>query len=282
MAAPGVGARATRQGWARAAREYAPRPVIPLKDYNPTRRFPYVTVLIIAANVLVFLFIQRPFSSDSQKQAEFSYRYAAVPCEVVEGRPLTPAEINQTIGQQGNDDACDRTDPLTRSDGAFPNKQVWLAILYSMFLHGGWLHIGGNMLFLWIFGNNIEDRMGPLPYLLFYLVSGLVAAAAHIAVQPNSTVPVIGASGAIAGVMGAYLVLFPNVRIRTLLIVFLVLIRDIPAKWLLAFWFVLQFFTSPSEGVAWVAHVGGFAFGALIAFLLRERLRPPRTYEPAY
>ena len=257
--------------------------MIPLKDYNPTRRFPYVTVLLIAANILVFLFIQRPFSSDptGQKEAEFSYRYAAIPCEVVEDRPLTDTEINQTLAR-GDDRACDRTDPLTRSDGHFPNKQVWLAVLYSMFLHGGWLHIGGNMLFLWIFGNNIEDRMGPVPYLLFYLVSGLVAAATHIAVQPNSTVPVVGASGAIAGVMGAYLVLFPNVRIRTLLIVFLVLIRDIPAKWLLGFWFVLQFFTSPSEGVAWVAHVGGFAFGALVAFLLRERLRPPRVYTPAY
>jgi membrane associated rhomboid family serine protease len=151
-----------------------------------------------------------------------------------------------------------------------------------MFLHGGWLHIGGNMLFLWIFGNNIEDRMGPLPYLAFYLVSGLVAAAAHIAVQPNSTVPVIGASGAIAGVMGAYFVLFPNVPIRTLLLFFLVLIRDIPAKWLLGFWLVLQFFTSPNEGVAWVAHVGGFIFGAIVAFLLRERLRPARVETPAY
>jgi membrane associated rhomboid family serine protease len=258
--------------------------VIPLKDYNPTRRFPYVTVLLIAANVLVFLFIQRPFTSDptGQKDATFSYKYAAIPCEVVEDRPLTKTEIDETVAAGGNDQACDRTDPLTRSDGAFPGKQVWLAILYSMFLHGGWLHIGGNMLFLWIFGNNIEDRMGPVPYLLFYLVSGLVAAAAHIAVQPNSTVPVIGASGAIAGVMGAYLVLFPNVQIRTLLIFLLVFIRDIPAKWLLLFWFVLQFFTSPSEGVAWVAHVGGFAFGALVAFLLRERLRPTRVPIPAY
>jgi membrane associated rhomboid family serine protease len=237
--------------------------------------------MLIAANVLVFLFIQRPFSSNSSSDAEFSYRYAAIPCEVVEDRPLSDAEIRQTL-TQNDDQACDRTDPLTRSDGHFPNKQVWLAILYSMFLHGGWLHIGGNMLFLWIFGNNIEDRMGPVPYLLFYLVSGLVAAAAHIAVQPTSTVPVIGASGAIAGVMGAYLVLFPNVRIRTLLIFLLVFIRDIPAKWLLLFWFVLQFFTSPTEGVAWVAHVGGFAFGALVAFLLRERLRPPRVPTPAF
>jgi membrane associated rhomboid family serine protease len=149
-----------------------------------------------------------------------------------------------------------------------------------MFLHGSWLHIGGNMLFLWVFGNNIEDRMGWLPYLLFYLVAGVVATLAHVAVQPASTVPLIGASGAVAGVMGAYLVLFPNVQIRSLLIFILVLIRDIPAKWLLGFWFVFQFFTNPAEGVAWVAHVGGFVFGALVAFLLRDRLRPAREPQP--
>jgi membrane associated rhomboid family serine protease len=255
--------------------------LIPLKDYNPTRRFAYVTALLIAANIAVYIFIQRPFSSNQDKDATFSYDYAAIPCEVVTGRPLTTEEIIQTVNN-GNDQACERNIHPTAADEFAPHKSVWLAIVYSMFLHGGWLHIGGNMLFLWIFGNNIEDRMGPLPYLAFYLVSGLVAAAAHIAVQPNSTVPVIGASGAIAGVMGAYFVLFPNVPIRTLLLFFLVLIRDIPAKWLLGFWLVLQFFTSPNEGVAWVAHVGGFVFGAIVAFLLRERLRPARVETPAY
>jgi membrane associated rhomboid family serine protease len=256
--------------------------LIPLKDYNPTRRFAYVTALLIAANVAVFIFVQRPFSSNADKDATFSYDYAAIPCEVVTGRPLTNQEIQNTLSPGGSDTACERNIHPAASDEFAPHKSVWLAILYSMFLHGGWLHIGGNMLFLWIFGNNIEDRMGPLPYLAFYLVSGLVAAAAHIAVQPNSTVPVIGASGAIAGVMGAYFVLFPNVPIRTLLLFFLVLIRDIPAKWLLGFWLVLQFFTSPNEGVAWVAHVGGFIFGAIVAFLLRERLRPARVETPAY
>ncbi len=151
-----------------------------------------------------------------------------------------------------------------------------------MFLHGSLLHIAGNMLFLWIFGNNIEDRMGIGGYIGFYLLAGLVASAAHILVQPDSTVPVVGASGAIAGVMGAYLVLFPNVKIRSLIIVFIILFRDISAKWLLGIWFVTQFFTSPNAGVAWVAHVGGFAFGALVALMLRDRLRPSRVsgFEP--
>jgi membrane associated rhomboid family serine protease len=250
--------------------------VIPLKDYNPTSRFPVVTVLLIAVNVVVFFGVQRPYDR-SVNSDEFTFKTAAIPCEVVNDRPLSQDEIQRTV-RANQTSACDGGHPQTPA--FFPDKQVWLAVLYSMFLHGSFLHIGGNMLFLWIFGNNIEDRMGPVWYLLFYLAAGLAAAAAHIAVQPDSTVPVVGASGAIAGVMGAYLVLFPDVKIRSLLIFFLVLIRDIPAKWLLGFWFVLQFFTNPTEGVAWVAHVGGFIFGAVVALLLRDRLRPVDTPAP--
>jgi membrane associated rhomboid family serine protease len=250
--------------------------VLPLKDYNPTHRLPWVTILLIAANLVIFLLIQRPYDR-GLNQAEFSYHYAAIPCELTAGRPLTEREGARTI-RQGDSEACERGSLGDTSPALFPGKPVYLAVIYSMFLHGSWLHIGGNMLFLWVFGNNIEDRLGWLPYLLFYLLAGVVATLAHVAVQPSSTVPLIGASGAVAGVMGAYLVLFPNVRIRSLLIFIIVLIRDIPAKWLLGFWFVFQFFTNPAEGVAWVAHVGGFVFGALVAFLLRERLRP--TKEP--
>jgi membrane associated rhomboid family serine protease len=253
--------------------------VIPLKDYNPTRRFPVITVVLIAINVGVYFFVQRPYD-EGVSQARFSYEVAAIPCEVVQGRPLTEDEVVQTL-QFDDDSACERSTPDDRA--VFPNKSVWLALLYSMFLHGSLLHIAGNMLFLWIFGNNIEDRMGIPGYIGFYLLAGLAASAAHILVQPDSTVPVVGASGAIAGVMGAYLVLFPNVKIRSLLIlIFIVLFRDIAAKWLLGFWFVTQFFTNPNAGVAWVAHVGGFAFGALVALFLRDRLRPSRvaTFEP--
>jgi membrane associated rhomboid family serine protease len=255
--------------------------VIPLKDYNPTRHLPWVTIVLIAINIAVYLLVQRPLDSESGEDVKFTYEYAAIPCEVVEGRPLSDSEIRRTV-VGGDDEACNRDAPLGRRDGFFGNKQVWLAIVYSMFLHGGLLHIAGNMLFLWIFGNNIEDRMGWGAYLVFYLAAGLAAAAAHIAVQPDSTIPVVGASGAVAGVMGAYMVLFPNVQIRTLLLFLLVFIRDIPAKWVLGFWFVLQFFTSPDEGVAWVAHVGGFAFGAVVGFIFRERLRPARVEAPLY
>jgi membrane associated rhomboid family serine protease len=254
--------------------------VIPLKDYNPTTRVPFVTIMLIAVNVVIFLFVQRPYDR-GLNQAKFSYEFAAIPCEVTTGRPLNGDEVSRTL-QEGDDRACERGLAGQESAPVFPHKQVFFAILYSMFLHGSWLHIAGNMLFLWIFGNNIEDRMGWFPYLVFYLVSGLVAAAAHIAVQPSSTVPIVGASGAIAGVMGAYLVLFPDVRIKTALVFIFILIRDIPARWLLGFWFVLQFFTNPAEGVAWVAHVGGFVFGALIGLLFRERLRPAPEPVPLF
>jgi membrane associated rhomboid family serine protease len=150
----------------------------------------------------------------------------------------------------------------------FPHKHVFLAVLSSMFLHGGLLHLGGNMLFLWVFGNNVEDRLGRVRYALFYVVAGVVATFTHVFLQPTSTIPVIGASGAIAGVMGAYLVWFPNARVLSLLFFIIARIR---AKWWLLIWFVSQFFVNPNEGVAWAAHVGGFVFGALVALVLRQR-----------
>lgn len=255
--------------------------MFPLKDYNPTRRFPLITVLLIAANIYVYFLVQRPSEGDA-RQLQFSLSYAAIPCELVQGEPLSEREVVRTFGPAHDTEACDDTGS-DRSPPGFPDKQVYLAVFYSMFLHGSLLHIAGNMLFLWVFGNNIEDRMGIPGYIAFYLAAGLVATAAHVLVQPNSTIPVVGASGAIAGVMGAYLVLFPDVRIRSLIIlIFLVFFRDIAAKWLLGFWFVSQFFTNPNAGVAWVAHVGGFVFGALVALLLRDRLRPARQPSPLY
>ena len=247
--------------------------MIPLKDYNPTRRRAVVTVLLIAVNVYVYFAVQ-PHGTGVNPRADvvhqelFTYAHAAIPCEVVHDRPLTVEEVQAATGF-GNTTACESQ---PSSPPLYPHKQVLLAVLYSMFLHGSLLHIGGNMLFLWVFGNNIEDVLGVAGYLAFYLLAGVAAAATFIALEPTSTVPIIGASGAIAGVMGAYLVIFPNVRIRSLIFLgFFVLFRDVPAKWLLGFWFVLQFFTSPGSGVAWTAHVGGFAFGMLAGLALRSR-----------
>ena len=251
--------------------------MLPLKDYNPTTRRAWITLGLIAINVFVYFLVQPHGQGNVDPQTEaiteakFTYAHAAIPCEVVHDRPLTVNEIEDTVNN--NDvNACDAH--LPPSPEAFPHKNVFLAVLYSMFLHGSLLHIGGNMLFLWIFGNNIEDRMGWIGYPIFYVVAGVVAAATQFAVTPSSTIPVIGASGAIAGVMGAYLVLFPRAQILGL--IFIIPVR-IQAYWFLGFWFVLQFFTSPSSGVAWVAHVGGFIFGALVAFPLRHHLRPART-----
>jgi len=250
--------------------------VIPLKDENPTTSRPVVTIALIAACVAIFVFLQPKPARDiagMEESLSFNLEVAAIPCEVVQGRPLSIGEIRQTFGD-GDETACqDR--PV--GPAPFADKGVYLAVLYSMFLHGSWLHLGGNMLFLWVFGNNIEDRKGKVTYVGFYLLAGLAATAAHILVQPDSTVPVVGASGAIAGVMGAYLVLYPNVRIRSLILLgFIVLFRDIPAKWLLGIWLVSQFFINPNAGVAWVAHVGGFVFGIAAGFLWRATDDPDR------
>jgi membrane associated rhomboid family serine protease len=264
--------------------------VIPLRDLNPTTRRAVVTVVLLLLNVGVYFLVQVQQSGNEQVEARdpdtgrteqillpaelsFTLEYAAVPCEITDGEPLTVDEIVQST--RGDDTACG-DDSGTQ---LFPDKSVWLAIVTSMFLHGGLLHIAGNMLFLWIFGNNVEDRLGPAWYLVFYLAGGVAAAIAHVAAQPDSAIPVVGASGAIAAVMGAYLVWYPRAPIKTLIFMFFVFFVEVRAAWLLLGWFLLQFFTAEGSGVAWVAHVGGFVFGVLVALLLRRRQAQPRPVE---
>lgn len=250
--------------------------VIPLKDRNPTSRPAVVTVVVLLACVGVFFFLQQGHTGIDEIEVggqpvriaadlRFNLESAAIPCEIVQGEPLTLDEAAATVNE-GDDTACGDDDS---SPELFPGKRVWLAMVMSMFLHADLLHLGSNMLFLWVFGNNIEDRLGHARYAAFYLAGGVVATLGHVLVQPSSTIPVVGASGAIAAVMGAYLVWFPAAPVRTLVIFFIVLIRDVPAGLLLALWFVLQFFTGSSSGVAWVAHVAGFVFGVLVALLVR-------------
>ena len=242
--------------------------MFPLKDENPTTRRPLVTLVLIALNVAVF-FIVQPTEFDAG--TDFTFGTAAIPEEVISGEPLSTAEycsvlsptsdVFNSIAETG--DAC--SDPSV-TEQRFPNKNVYLAVISSMFLHGGLMHLFGNMLYLWVFGNNIEDHLGRVKYLIFYLLAGVAATFAHIAADPDSIIPVIGASGAIAGVMGAYVVWFPWARIRTVVVVMLLNLR----AWIvLAFWFGSQFFISANSGVAWLAHVGGFVFGAFIALLVR-------------
>lgn len=235
--------------------------MIPIHDDNPTRRRPIVTLVLIAINVFVFAVVQP--HDGGQNETRFLYERAAVPCEVQVGRPLTFSEIN-------NDRCGEELGPKP-----FPKKDVWLSVLVAMFLHGSWLHLLGNLLFLWIFGNNVEDWATPVGYALLYVATGVLAALAHVLVDPDSVAPVIGASGAIAGVMGAYLVLWPRARVTTLVPIFLLIPMRLPAAFVLLSWFGLQFLTDPNSGVAWVAHVGGFAAGALLALLVRP-VHPPR------
>jgi membrane associated rhomboid family serine protease len=261
--------------------------VIPLKDRNPTRSHAVVTLTIIGLCVYVYFVVQPAGRQvlqqgqnvvDTTQETSFTLSHAAIPFEVSHDTRLTTLDVENLTGGAAR---CDQSDP---TGPCYPHKNVYLAVLYSMFLHGSLLHIGGNMLFLWIFGNNIEDQAGKVGFTVFYLLAGLVATLTFVAIQPNSEVPLIGASGAIAGVMGAYLVLFPNVAIRSLIILgFFVLFRDVRAKWFLLFWFVSQFFISPNQGVAWTAHVGGFVFGVLAALVWRAihgGPRPASLYVP--
>jgi len=228
--------------------------MIPLRDDNPRRTFPIVTYLLIGANILGFVW-------------ELS---------------LGP-RLDRTIFEV-----------------AFIPARFWitgywvadlLAILISMFLHGGFMHIGSNMLYLYIFGDNIEDRLGHGRYLLFYFLCGIGATLAHAFFSPSSQLPAIGASGAIAGVLGAYLLLYPHARVLTLIpIVFFITIRELPAVLILGLWFVLQLFSGVGSlgvpdaqdmgGVAYFAHIGGFVLGLVLIILLGGRRAPPRREPP--
>jgi membrane associated rhomboid family serine protease len=228
--------------------------VLPLRDLNPTRITPVITLLLIAANFVVFFLIQG--SGTQEEQEAFVYERAAIACEVMTGAPLGVGEIR--------DDVC----LAGAQSPIFPDKNVFLALLTSMFLHGSVAHLLFNMWALWIFGNNVEEAFGHIGYLLFYLLGGLVATGVYVLLNQDATVPLVGASGAIAVAMGSYAVLFPGHRVLSLLGWFLV---PIPAALFLVIWFVAQFGLGGS-GVAWEAHAGGFLFGALISLFLRSNL----------
>jgi membrane associated rhomboid family serine protease len=266
--------------------------LLPLHDDNPTRRFAFVTFGIIVLNILAFLLWEPTFGS-SQRQEVFLFCHAEVPWEVTHQVNLAQGGVpaRDSIARQFEvsiDGARSFQDFLAEH---CPHKSWWEAVFVSMFLHGGWLHIGGNMLFLWVFGNNVEDKLGRLGYLLFYLAAGVVASLAQLAASPQAVVPNLGASGAIAGVLGAYLLMFPRRRILTLIIFFVITAIYLPAFVVLGLWFVYQLFNgvgslssrvSAGTGVAFWAHIGGFSFGAILAalFFPKERFRatpsPPR------
>jgi rhomboid family protein len=220
--------------------------MIPLHDDNPTTRTPVVTIALIATCVLVYLW-QASLGPQAGQAAVYSFGF--IPAVVFEGVRLPTELVRVPAG---------------------------LTLLTSMFLHGGFMHLAGNMLYLWVFGNNIEDVCGHGRFLLFYLLCGLVAAFAQALPNPASDVPMIGASGAISGVLGAYLLLFPHARVRVLIPLGLIFFTTVRAGWLLGFWFVFQLLSglgasSARGGVAFWAHVGGFIAGLALILVLRDK-----------
>jgi membrane associated rhomboid family serine protease len=255
--------------------------VIPIRDVNPTTRTSWITLALIAANVVIFLLWQPTLGANSEARTFFFfYCNALVPWEITHqtslaegGAAAREAIEADLVGPQfGPGVGAELQQELQQR---CPEKNVNLSILVSMFLHGGWLHIAGNMLFLWIFGNNVEDRLKRPLFIAFYFLGGLAATALQLAFGPDSTIPNVGASGAIAAVLGAYIVLFPRARVYTLVIFFFITAIELPAVAVLGFWFVLQLFSGVGSiggdlntgGVAYWAHVGGFAFGAAVAWL---------------
>jgi membrane associated rhomboid family serine protease len=232
--------------------------MIPLKDDVPSRSLPIVTIALIALNVAAYVYqLSLGLGVDPSGRAAaeaFIFEFGATPCRLTA--------------------TCDR--------GDFPSPYV--TVFTSMFLHGSPLHVGGNMLYLWIFGDNVEDTLGHFRFLLLYLLAGVGAAASQVVVGPDSRIPMVGASGAISGVLGAYLFLFPHARILCLIIFgFLIRFIHVPAVIVLGFWIVVQVFnglisvnaTGQTGGVAWFAHIGGFVAGIVLLFLLRLRAVRP-------
>ena len=221
----------------------------------------YVTWGLLIANVVVFCI--------QLASPEFTYGFAATPAEITSGKDIVGLV---RVAFEGETETIE----IPHGPGPWP---IYLTLLASMFMHGGWMHLGGNLLFLYIFGDNVEHRFGSLRFLLFYLASGLVASLAQVLVDAESVVPTLGASGAISGVMGAYLVLFPHNRVYA--VVAFVFIVSVPAYLVLVMWAVLQFFsgigslseTTQAGGVAYAAHIGGFLAGGLMALLVRRRLK---------
>jgi membrane associated rhomboid family serine protease len=255
--------------------------LIPLKDDIPTRRFPVLTVALVAINVAMFFLFQGAYLDDSKFDARV-VDYGVIPYEITHpGKHCDATATGQLVceGQEGV------------SGTAADQPSTWLTILTAMFMHGGVLHLVGNMAFLWIFGNNIEDSMGRARFVSFYLLGGLVAVLGQTVMSPDAAVPTIGASGAVAAVLGGYALLYPRARVITLIfIIIFFTILELPALVVLGVWFLLQALNAASEvaqpvaggggGVAYFAHIGGFLFGLITIRVFANRVH--EDYEGAH
>ncbi|HOS59338.1 MAG TPA: rhomboid family intramembrane serine protease [Syntrophorhabdaceae bacterium] len=219
--------------------------MIPIKDNIPTKVFPIISTSIIFVNVLIFLWQRFMYSGTDNSIVYKSYG-------------LMPHEL---------------TLALTSNHELLPYNI--LTIFTSMFLHGGYFHLFGNMLYIWIFGNNIEDAIGHKKFIIFYFLSGIIAALFQFLYDPQSNIPMIGASGAVSGILGAYLILFPYAKVKTVMFILIFIkVVELPAILLLSIWFFIQLLFSNGEGIAWYAHIGGFIFGLLSIRLFRPTIHP--------
>jgi len=257
--------------------------VIPIHDVNPVRRTPIVTYVLIAINVVVFVASPVAFAwvdgttvKEACEQDAFFREWGAIPRELLTNEPLGPQQIE--VPTEQGPVPC----PVVRT----PDKLPLLSALTAMFLHGGWGHLAGNMLYLYVFGNNVEDRLGRVRFLLFYLAWGLLATYGYAVINPDSVDTLVGASGAIAGVLGAYLVMFPRARVWSLVpFLFFIPVR-LPAWIVLGLWFLLQWIysvgggLSTGAGVAYAAHVVGFVSGLIFGAMVGPPRQPPRRIVP--
>ncbi|MHA1517338.1 MAG: rhomboid family intramembrane serine protease [Alphaproteobacteria bacterium] len=271
--------------------------MIPLRDLNPTRTPAYLTVALIVVNVLVF--VAQVSRSKVDQELDF-YRYGVIPrCFLAQGNaekheealrealtPLAKRWLEREAYHRRNPYILNRRNLSELVDALHEQvgpRREWLTLITSIFMHGGLLHIIGNMWFLWIFGNNIEDACGRGRFLVFYVLCGVLATVAHIATGPSSMAPTIGASGAISGVLGAYIMLFPKARVESLIpIGYFFWIEEVPAWVFLGVWILLQFLnglpslhSAAAGGVAWFAHIGGFIAGMALIYLFRQRRAAP-------
>jgi len=234
--------------------------MFPIRDDNPTTKTPFVTFAIIGINAMVWILVQGMGTQPALLESLVSFG-------------LIPAEL---LGTVSAGKTVELGPSFTYTIDASPN---WFAPLSSMFMHGGWLHILANMWFLWVFGDNVEEAFGRVRFVAMYLLSGLAAAAAQMAINPSSTVPMVGASGAIGGVMGAYAVLYPRARVELLVFLgFFITTFAVPAIFMLGYWFIIQLVsamptlgTAATGGVAFWAHIGGFLMGIVLVYAFRAK-----------
>ena len=264
--------------------------VLPVHDVNPTHRTPWVTRLLLLANVVAFVLspiavaplLGAGNAASVCRQVAFLDEYAAKPAEVVRNDPADEVATGAVGTARDGEVGC-----VTQSPPPYEKSPV-LSVLFAMFLHGGWLHLAGNLLFLYVFGNNVEDRLGKVRYLAFYLGCGYAATYGFSLFFNGSQQPLVGASGAIAGVLGAYLVLFPRARVWSLLTFFFFLPLRLPAWLVLGSWFVLQYLytrgagLSEATGTAYLAHVIGFVAGAALVWSLRGTGHPRPLHDPRW